>query len=100
MGRRRPLGIAAADFNRDDHLDIAVCSDIGDNVEVFLGNVAKTGTGRAKGVGSTGGRVLTITATGDTVEQAAARAQEAAAQVTFDGRHLRTDIAAEAGIFA
>lgn len=71
-----------------------------DDVEVFLGSVAKTGTGRAKGVGATGGRVLTVTATADTVEAAAAKAQEAAALITFDGRHLRTDIAADAGIFA
>jgi phosphoribosylamine--glycine ligase len=87
---------------RDDVLPIAGLADAAevDEVEVFLGGVEKTGTGRAKGVGSTGGRVLTVTATGATVEQAAARAQEAAAHVTFDGRHLRTDIAAEAGIFA
>jgi phosphoribosylamine--glycine ligase len=71
-----------------------------DDVEIFLGSVAKTGTGRAKGVGATGGRVLTVTATADTVEAAAARAQEAAELITFDGRHLRADIAADAGIFA
>jgi phosphoribosylamine-glycine ligase len=44
--------------------------------------------------------VLTVTATADTVEAAAAKAQEAAALITFDGRHLREDIAANAGIFA
>jgi phosphoribosylamine--glycine ligase len=71
-----------------------------DDVEVFLGSVAKTGKGKAKGVGATGGRVLTVTATADTVEAAAAKAQEAAALITFDGRHLREDIAANAGIFA
>lgn len=71
-----------------------------DDVEVFLGSVEKTGTGRAKGVGSAGGRVLTVTATADTVEAAAVRAQEAAELITFDGRHLRSDIAANAGIFA
>jgi phosphoribosylamine--glycine ligase len=71
-----------------------------DDVEIFLGSVARTGKGKAKGVGATGGRVLTVTATADTVEAAAAKAQEAAALITFDGRHLREDIAANAGIFA
>jgi phosphoribosylamine--glycine ligase len=71
-----------------------------DDVEIFVGNVAKVGKGKAKGLGATGGRVLTVTATADTVEAAAAKAQEAAALITFDGRHLREDIAANAGIFA
>jgi phosphoribosylamine--glycine ligase len=71
-----------------------------DGVELFLGSVEKTGKGKAKGVGAAGGRVLTVTATADTVEAAAAKAQEAAALITFDGHHLRTDIAANAGIFA
>jgi phosphoribosylamine---glycine ligase len=94
-------GYPAAE-RRDDVLPIAGLADAAqvEGVEVFLGQVEKTGTGRAKGVGSGGGRVLTVTASADTVEQAAARAQEAAALVTFEGRHLRTDIAAEAGIFA
>jgi len=71
-----------------------------DDVQIFLGSVETVGKGKAKGVGSTGGRVLTVTATGDTVEAAAARAQEAAALISFEGRHLREDIAANAGIFA
>jgi len=71
-----------------------------DDVELFFGNVAITGKGKAKGLGAAGGRVLTVTATADTVEAAAALAQEAAAKITFDGRHLREDIAADAGIFA
>lgn len=75
-------------------------ADVSDDVQVFLGNVETTGKGKAKGLGSTGGRVLTVTATAETVEDAAALAQQAAAHVTFDGRHLRSDIAAAAGIFA
>lgn len=78
---------------------LAEASELED-VEVFLGSVETTGKGKAKGIGATGGRVLTVTATGATVEAAAARAQEAAALITFDGRHLREDIAANAGIFA
>jgi phosphoribosylamine--glycine ligase len=79
---------------------LADAAETSDDVVVFLGSVAKTGKGKAKGVGATGGRVLTVTATADTVEAAAAKAQEAAALITFDGRHLREDIAANAGIFA
>lgn len=88
--------------SRDDVLPIAGLADAGEieGVEIFLGSVEKTGTGRAKGVGSKGGRVLSVTATGDTVEKAASRAQEAAALITFEGRHLRSDIAADAGVFA
>jgi phosphoribosylamine--glycine ligase len=71
-----------------------------EHVEVFLGNVEVTGKGKAKGLGSAGGRVLTVSATADTVEEAAALAQEAATLITFDGKHARADIAAAAGIFA
>ncbi|MCW2955770.1 MAG: Phosphoribosylamine--glycine ligase, partial [Thermoleophilia bacterium] len=71
-----------------------------EGVEVFLGSVETTGKGKAKGPGAAGGRVLTVTATADTVEAAAQRAQEAADLITFEGRFLRTDIAANAGIFA
>jgi phosphoribosylamine--glycine ligase len=107
-----PAGAAAAvaivderypkDEAREDVLPIAGLADAADldDVEVFLGSVVATGKGKAKGLGATGGRVLTVTATADTVEAAAAKAQEAAALVSFDGHHRRSDIAAEAGIFA
>lgn len=107
-----PVGASAAvalvdetypgEETRDVELAIAGLADAAaiDDVELFLGSVVTTGKGKAKGLGATGGRVLTVTATADTVEAAAAKAQEAAAQITFDGRHLRTDVAAEAGIFA
>lgn len=70
-----------------------------DDVELFLGNVETTGKGKAKGLAATGGRVLTVTATADTVEEAAAIAQRAADAIVFDGKHQRADIAAAAGIF-
>ena len=41
-----------------------------------------------------GGRVLGVTALGGTLEEARARAYEAAARITFDGRYFRRDIAA------
>ncbi len=39
-----------------------------------------------------GGRVLTVTAVGDTVDQAAERAYRAADRIEFEGKHLRRDI--------
>ncbi|MCW2960001.1 MAG: phosphoribosylamine/glycine ligase [Thermoleophilia bacterium] len=71
-----------------------------EGVEVFLGSVATTGTGKSKGPGAAGGRVLTVTAVADTVEASTALAHEAAALITFEGSFHRTDIAANAGIFA
>ncbi|MCP4249637.1 MAG: phosphoribosylamine--glycine ligase [bacterium] len=41
-----------------------------------------------------GGRVLGVTALGDTVDQARARAYEAADKISFDGAYCRRDIAA------
>lgn len=45
-----------------------------------------------------GGRVLGVTALGDDVAEARARAYEAAERITFEGRHLRRDIAAEPSV--
>ncbi len=42
---------------------------------------------------SSGGRVLSVTATGEDIDEARARAYEAAAHITLDGSHYRTDIA-------
>jgi len=41
---------------------------------------------------SAGGRVLTVTATGQTVDEAAARAYTVAQQIHFEGAHYRKDI--------
>ena len=41
---------------------------------------------------ASGGRVLTVTALGDSVRAAQRRAYDAAAQVRFAGQHYRTDI--------
>jgi len=43
-------------------------------------------------VRTAGGRVLSVTAIGDTIDQAAARAYEAAAKIDFEGKQLRHDI--------
>jgi phosphoribosylamine---glycine ligase len=39
-----------------------------------------------------GGRVLTVTAIGDDIDQAAERAYEAASRISFEGMHMRRDI--------
>ena len=43
---------------------------------------------------TSGGRVLGVTALGNTLAEARARAYEAAARITFDGCYFRRDIAA------
>ena len=40
-----------------------------------------------------GGRVLTVTATGATIEEAAAASRDFAERVSFDGKQFRRDIA-------
>jgi phosphoribosylamine--glycine ligase len=57
-------------------------------------HVFHAGTRRQNGaVVTSGGRVLAITALGDSVAAARARAYEAVAQIEFEGAHYRRDIA-------
>ncbi len=57
-------------------------------------HVFHAGTRRENGrVVTAGGRVLAVTALGETVEQARARAYEAVARIDFGGAHYRRDIA-------
>lgn len=59
--------------------------------------VFHAGTARRDGsIVTAGGRVLSVSALGDTLEAARDRAYEAAAAITFQGKHLRTDIARDA----
>jgi phosphoribosylamine---glycine ligase len=55
---------------------------------------AGTGLDRAGRVRTTGGRVMGVTALGDDLEDARARAYKAAELIRFDGVHYRRDIAA------
>jgi phosphoribosylamine--glycine ligase len=56
-----------------------------------------SGTARGDGrVVTAGGRVLTVTALGNTPEDARAAAYDACARISFDGMHYRQDIAAPA----
>jgi phosphoribosylamine--glycine ligase len=61
---------------------------------VFHGGTAV----RDGSVVTNGGRILSVTATGATVDDARARAYEAVGLISFDGAQYRTDIAAGAGV--
>jgi phosphoribosylamine--glycine ligase len=63
------------------------------DVVVFHGGTQSDGRG---GFVTAGGRVLSVTARGESVEQAVRRAYTAADRISFQGRHLRRDIAARA----
>ncbi|MEI7647066.1 MAG: phosphoribosylglycinamide synthetase C domain-containing protein, partial [Actinomycetes bacterium] len=60
--------------------------------------VLHAGTARATDgtLTSSGGRVLSVTAIGETLEQARSRAYEAMTHIDLDGSHYRTDIALKA----
>ena len=60
-------------------------------------HIFHAGTRRENGsVVTAGGRVLAVTALGETVDRARARAYEAVAQIDFEGCHYRRDIALSA----
>ncbi len=59
------------------------------DVKVFHAGTALRGDGR---IVTDGGRVLDVTAIGDTLAQAQARAYEAARAIRFSGAHFRRDI--------
>jgi phosphoribosylamine--glycine ligase len=63
-----------------------------DGVEVTHAGTART----EAGIVTAGGRVLNLTALGPTPAAARDRAYEAAELIEFDGRQMRTDIAAKA----
>jgi phosphoribosylamine--glycine ligase len=66
-----------------------------DEIEDDAGVVAfhaGTRASRADGAETAGGRVLTVTATGNTLEEAATRAYRACDRIRFEGKQLRRDI--------
>jgi len=63
------------------------------HVKVFHAGTAKNAAGEFV---TAGGRVLGVTARGETLEQAVERVYEACALIKFDGMHYRKDIAARA----
>jgi phosphoribosylamine--glycine ligase len=58
------------------------------DVKVFQAGTKQEG----KTIASAGGRVLNVTALGDTIKDAQRRAYEAMKLIQFDGMHFRTDI--------
>jgi phosphoribosylamine---glycine ligase len=62
-----------------------------DKVWVFHAGTRQDASGQ---VTTDGGRVLGLTALGETIEKAMARAYEAVQRIRFDGAHFRRDIAA------
>jgi len=69
-------------------IPITVPDDLGDDILVF-----HAGTGKVDGnLVSSGGRVLNVVATADTLEAAVRRAYEAADRIHFPGAILRRDI--------
>jgi phosphoribosylamine--glycine ligase len=75
---------------RIEGLDAATADS---DVEVFHAGTKRDSDGHYV---TSGGRVLGVTARGETIEVAAARAYAAADRIAFDGVHLRRDIAARA----
>ena len=69
---------------------LSEASDI-EGVAVFHAGTASSTDG---GLVSAGGRILSVTATGMTMEQASGRAYEALERITVEGAHYRKDIAA------
>ncbi len=62
-----------------------------DDVDVFFAGVRSEGDDLV----TSGGRVLYVTGTAPTIEEARAKAYEGVARITWDGMHHRTDIAAD-----
>lgn len=78
---------------------IAGLDDLGPEAKAGSLVVFHAGTRRAaddRGFETAGGRVLGITARGDSVAEACERAYRAVAKIDFEGRHFRRDIAARA----
>lgn len=72
----------------DTGFDITGLENVTDNVLVFHAGTRKEG----ERLVTAGGRVLNITALGDTVEEAREKAYRAADQVSFTGKVFRNDI--------
>jgi phosphoribosylamine---glycine ligase len=77
----------------EKRLPISGLSDLDDGVLAFHAGVASDSDGSLV---TAGGRVVTISALGDTVEEARAIAYRNVERVKFEGAHYRTDIGAAA----
>jgi phosphoribosylamine--glycine ligase len=112
LGATRPSGLAGVEpeWSRDWAVTVVLASrgypessskgdeihglDSADSLDV---EVLHAGTAERGGrIVTAGGRVLNVTGLGATPAEARDRAYRAAEQITFDGRQMRTDIAARA----
>jgi phosphoribosylamine--glycine ligase len=73
-----------------DGLDRAATSD---GIAIFHAGTSKDPDGTVR---TAGGRVLALSAVGDSFREARARAYDAAARIHFEGKHVRSDIALRA----
>ena len=113
IGARQPGGLAdaTADFQDDWAVSVVLASagypassskgdvitglqeaEAKDGVEVFHAGTARTGDE----IVTNGGRVLNVTGLGSTPADARRRAYDAAELISFDGKQMRSDIAARA----
>jgi phosphoribosylamine--glycine ligase len=111
LGATRPGGLAgmSADFSADWAVTVVLASagypqasskgDVIDGLEEAgeLAEVVHAGTARSDGeIVTAGGRVLNVTGVGPTPGDAHERAYDAAQRIEFDGKQMRSDIAARA----
>ncbi len=111
MRSTRPGGLAGAELDWDERWAVTLVlasrgypagASKGDVIEGLDGlpaalEVTHAGTARADGrIVTAGGRVLNVTALGETPVAAREAAYAGADQITFDGRQLRSDIALRA----
>ena len=113
LGSREPGGLAGADAEFGDDWAVTVVlasagypassskgdviSGLDDAAAVEDVEVTHAGTARSDGdVVTAGGRVLNVTGIGPTAAEARRRAYDAAGLIHFEGKQMRTDIAARA----
>ncbi len=111
LAAREPGGLAGveAEFSDDWAVTLVLASagypessskgDVISGLEAAVGLAEVTHAGTAKQGGeivTAGGRVLNVTALGPTPAAARDRAYDAASRIEFDGKQVRTDIAARA----
>ena len=113
LGSREPGGLAGADAQFGDDWGVTVVlasagypassskgdviSGLDDAAAVEDVEVTHAGTARSDGdVVTAGGRVLNVTGIGPTAAEARRRAYDAAGLIHFEGKQMRTDIAARA----
>ncbi|HEX8690683.1 MAG TPA: phosphoribosylamine--glycine ligase [Solirubrobacterales bacterium] len=111
LAAREPGGLAgaAAEFGEDWAVSLVLASagypessskgDVISGLEAAaeLAEVTHAGTAEREGeIVTAGGRVLNVTALGETPAAARDRAYDAARRISFDGMQIRTDIAARA----